>query len=268
MTSHRLKVLSAPQSQWHPCRVHYNATVVSSLPATASPLRLLFIYHAHPHTTPRTPPTPRVPRNTQWWSFRCVPTTRQASTPPTNSGGRLPMLCRSVISSPCLMQPTRALPPGISRETHLLCVSLSLEALNYSWHSRFQRILLFTVQFVRVDGVSLFGGCVTVWWVCLCLVGVSVLWVCLCLVGVSLSSGCVSVWWVCHCLVGMSMPGGCVTVWWACLCLVGVSLSGGRVSVLWVCLCLVGVSLSGECVYARWVSHCLMGVSMCLFPLR
>ena len=165
-----------------------------------------------PIRIPPPAPTPRMPRNTQWWSFRCVPTTRQASTPPTNSGGRLPMLCRSVISSPCLMQPTRALPPGISRETHLLCDSLSLEALNYSWHSRFQRILLFTVQFVRVDGVSLSGGCVTVWWVCLCLVGVS------------LSGGYVYAWWVCHCLVGVSLSCGCVYAWWVSHCLMGVSM--------------------------------------------
>ena len=38
------------------------------------------------------------------------------------------------------------------------------------------------------------------------------------------SGWCVSVWWVCHCLVGMSMPGGC-------LCLVGVSMPGGCVTV-------------------------------------
>lgn len=89
------------------------------------------------------------------------------------------------------------------------------------------------------------------------------------------SGWCVSVLWVCHCLVGMSMPGGClclvgVSVLWVCLCLVGMSMSGGCVSVYawWACLCLVGVSLSGGRVSVLWVSHCLMGVSMCLFPLR
>ena len=106
---------------------------------------------------------------------------------------------------------------------------------------------------VCLVGVSLSGGCVSVWWVsvwwvCHCLVGV-------CLVGVSLSGGCVSVWWVCHCLVGVSLSGGCGPVWWACHCLVGVSLSG-------VCLCLMGVSLSDGCVTVWWVCHCLVGVSV------
>ena len=48
--------------------------------------------------------------------------------------------------------------------------------------------------------------------------------------GVSLIGGCVSDWWVCLWLVGVSLIGGSVSGWWVCFWLVGLSLVGGSVS--------------------------------------
>ena len=210
MTSHRLKVLSAPQSQWHPCRVHYNATVLSSLPATASPLRLLFIYHAHPHTTPR--PHPQDAKEHSVVVLQMCAHNPTGVDPTHEQWGQIADVVQERHLFPLFDAAYQGFATGdLEGDTFAvrLFVSRGLE--------------LFVAQSFSKNFALYSSVCASGW--------------------------CVSVWWVCHCLVGVSMPGGCVTVWWVCLCLVGVSLSGGCVSVLWVCLCLVGESLSDGCVH-------------------